>query len=349
MISGEIVPVAYGRDSLQGGTLRHKGPKIHRVNHVEFVSDISGSIGFVVQSLPINPGQPLLFPWLSQIAARYEKYRFRSLKFLFQTEKSSATDGTVVIAVDYDAEDELPTTKTQLLNNEDKERGAPWQKFAMSCSQHNLRNTLAKFVRPGAVPSGVDVKTYDIGNLLIGTNGMADNSSVGELYVEYDVDLETPILESTGQSVNHGLFSIAVKDKVTGVFTAGAPQQIPFNHVHKRPDTKYYTYDGSGTLTVPPGVYLVSGYITASSPSSFDAGAQMDVDVRVNNVSYVTGGTALTPTFTCGIADGVVRMTLPIEMGIQTQQGDTVSVYVKFTGAITSISLDACWINITAC
>ncbi len=36
--------------------------------HREFVDDVPGSIAFSLKEYAVNPGNPALFPWLSQIA-----------------------------------------------------------------------------------------------------------------------------------------------------------------------------------------------------------------------------------------------------------------------------------------
>lgn len=332
-------------DSIKGG-LFSKGASTHRVQHTEFVSDISGTTGFAVRTVPINPGQSSLFPWLSSIAARYEKYRFRSLRFIYETNKSTATNGVVVLAVDYDAEDDVPATKSQLLQNEDKERGAPWQKFHMQCSEHNLRKSLGMFVRPGAVPSGVDVKTYDLGQLFIGTNGMADTSVVGELYVEYDIELETPVLEESGLAANHSIYSVMQFNKISPLL--GGPNQIPFDREWLNPDPTYYKNDGAGNLTLPPGAYLVTGWANLGFSSAAING-QMLVDFRQNNFSIVTGGGASQPGFNMYIAStDTGALTVPFIYGIVTKEGDSISVYVTVSGTVTNPSVEGIWMTVTA-
>jgi len=50
----------------------------------------------------------------------------------------------------------------------------------------------SKYVRTATIIGG-DLKTYDVGQLIVATQGMADASSVGELYVEYEILLKTPV------------------------------------------------------------------------------------------------------------------------------------------------------------
>lgn len=345
-MGNQFAPAAVGMDSIQGGLYR-RGAKTHRVNHTEYVSDISGTTGFAVRAIAINPGQAALFPWLSQIASRYEKYRFRSLRFVYQTEKSTATSGTVMFAIDYDAEDDVPSTKTQLLQNEDKERGAPWQKFHLQCQQHNLRDTLARFVRPGAVPSGVDVKTYDLGTLLIGTSGMADTSDVGELYVEYDIELETPVLEEQGTALNHSMYSVSMTNSAP--WPNGGPSQVPFPREVCNPDPSYYGNDGYGNLRVPAGAYLVSGWFVFQGAAGSSAGSFVRGDLRLNNFSQINnGGTMLGPGFDIPVVStDNVNETAAFSWPLITKDGDLISFYIQ-SGNWNTPTLMSCTLVITA-
>lgn len=77
-----------------------------RVAHREYLGDITGSVNFAIaKTVAINPGVPASFPWLAYIARQYESYYVRSMCFEYETQESTATAGTVMLAVDYDATD----------------------------------------------------------------------------------------------------------------------------------------------------------------------------------------------------------------------------------------------------
>lgn len=59
----------------------------------------------------------------------------------------------------------------------------------------------SRFIRGGNLAANLDIKTYDIGQLIVGTQGMADATAAGELYVEYEIELRTP-LQSSAQLAN---------------------------------------------------------------------------------------------------------------------------------------------------
>jgi len=50
-----------------------------RVAHREFLSDVTGSVAFTLNSYAIQPGLNVTFPWLSAIAVQFEEYRIDGL------------------------------------------------------------------------------------------------------------------------------------------------------------------------------------------------------------------------------------------------------------------------------
>jgi len=170
----------------RGGDLRV------RVQHREYVSDVKGtsSTGFSqVLSQSINPGLANLFPWLSTIANNFESYRFNRLTFQYRTEAATSSSGKFLMCVDYDASDSSPSNKQTLLQERTKADCAVWQMIDMICDPADLLKLPQRYVRNGAV-ANTDIKTYDVGLLTLAT--FLVNSTVGELYVEYDVELITP-------------------------------------------------------------------------------------------------------------------------------------------------------------
>jgi hypothetical protein len=146
-------------------------------------------------SYAVNPGIAATFPWLSTLADRYESYKFHKLHFVYETTKSASTNGSVQGLIDFDAADAAPTTKALFMGHANAVRAAVWQEFVFDARAADLHKFAAeRFVRSGSLSSNLDIKTYDIGNFFIGAAGCADTSSVGELYVEYDVEFRTPQL-----------------------------------------------------------------------------------------------------------------------------------------------------------
>jgi hypothetical protein len=161
--------------------------------------DVPGSVAFSATQNSINPGLPGLFPWLSGVAQRFESYVFEALKFDYETESATSATGTALLALDYDASDAAPTTKTQAMAYRSSVRSPAWSNCQLTSLKEDLAKQKSYFVRRGAVPANADVKLYDVGNLNVCTIGQANANTIGELYVEYRVRLMTPQLGLAGQ------------------------------------------------------------------------------------------------------------------------------------------------------
>lgn len=170
-----------------------KGDGSVRIRHREYVRDISANnANYNVQSISINPGFTPLFAWLCSIALSYESYIFNSLSFEFESSGITTDRGTVMMGIDFDAADSPPSTKQQLMAIHGSTRSNVWAHQCCTASSKDLRKFgVQRYVRNSAPLGAFDVKTYDVGNFYIATQGTG-SLTVGELYVTYDVTLHTP-------------------------------------------------------------------------------------------------------------------------------------------------------------
>lgn len=99
-----------------------------------------------------------------------------------------------MMALDYDASDAPPGDKCKLMAYAGATRSAAWDESNFRARPADLAKfAKERYVRiPGLTI--VDIKTYDVANLFIATQGMGDALEVGELYVNYTVELQTPQL-----------------------------------------------------------------------------------------------------------------------------------------------------------
>lgn len=184
-------------------TVRNRPPRIrltngpggrqnYTVDHREYVQDINGSVGFAVTKFSINPGLTSLFPWLCPIARQYETYIVNRMQYEFETQRASTVDGRVMLFVDYDASDTTPVNKGQLLNEASAVSSPVRESCVHTSLVHNLHKfSKEKFVRSGTIDDNTDIKTVDVGNLFVATQGCADTSAVGELYIDYSITFST--------------------------------------------------------------------------------------------------------------------------------------------------------------
>jgi hypothetical protein len=173
------------------------------IRHREYIGEVAGSVDFAVSSYSINPGLVGTFPWTARYPAQgYESYVFDNLCFYFESEKSSNTNGSVMLAIDFDAADSSPPNKTQLMAYHNAVRANVWMECKLTASKADLNKFgVQRYIRSGALSSNQDIKTFDVGNFLIATQGCADTTKIGELYVEYTVTLHTPQLDISASAL----------------------------------------------------------------------------------------------------------------------------------------------------
>lgn len=173
------------------------------VSHKEYICDIQGSTAlspFTLQNYLVNPGNPMLFPWLAQIAQNYDEYKFHGLIFHFRstsTDNSTANSqlGTIIIAANYNSSAPNFLNKQQMMEY----AGATSVKisedlqFGIECNPNKSANNPIEYVAPnGVAPVGEDAKSYMIANLQIAVNATQQSGQIGELWCSYKVTLRKP-------------------------------------------------------------------------------------------------------------------------------------------------------------
>lgn len=228
-----------------------------RVSNREFVRDIPGSVAFSVISYSINPGLPDFFSWASQVAFDYDEYVIEDLQIHFDTVKSTSTSGTVMMVIDYDAADAAPLNKHALLSYQGAVRSPVWSPCYVQGDKSMLKARGPLRLRHGTLAANLDVKTYDLGNLLIATEGCADGTTIGELYVSYSIRFLRP--QSPIASVMNAL-------SFSGNFSAGVALATPFGTGPTNGGTGGLLCSFSGaTLTFNrTGQFLVSHKVTGT-------------------------------------------------------------------------------------
>jgi hypothetical protein len=172
-----------------------------RIVHRELVESVVGTSAYAVASqFPLNPGMASTFPWLSSQAQAWEQYRFNKLKFCYYTRTGSTTPGSVQLIPDYDAADLAPASEQIASSYEDVSEDVPWKDIECELRPSAMHPMgPKKFIRTGALAANLDIKTYDVGTLFVGTtDGTAVNW--GKLWVEYDVTFYSPQLNPSGSA-----------------------------------------------------------------------------------------------------------------------------------------------------
>lgn len=301
-------------------TVINRSNKEFVMRHREYITDIYSAGGsantpsvFNNQTFPINPGQSTTFPWLSSIAGKFEQYRLEGMLFEYKSLYSDAvvtqngSIGSIILATEYNAGAPAFVSKQQMENYQ----------FAQSCKpSHNVLHPIEcarsqtvlpeLYVRPSALPSGEDVKTYDFGDFQIASVGIplgAAGSPValGELWVTYQIAMLKPKIPSVGPaSYTDSGWSHFNTNNLVGQFTPSAPlaggSGNAANSLYPLPQNNIAGVGfTSNSITIPlttsPMRYMIDLWWTADvSTGSFNAPATGPItNGLLINASIMTG------------------------------------------------------------
>lgn len=177
--------------------------KTTTITHCEYLGRISSNAGTGLQYLSrtVNPSSLQTFPWLSTIAAGYEKYKFTRVALRYTSSCPTSTSGKVILAYDYDSSDALPPDVASIYNSEGHLSLAPWDSALMEFPT----DSIPRFISDNSTS---DPKLVDLGKLLVCNYGQlpSDPATIGEVFVEYTVLLMVPQpTASTTQQGNRAL------------------------------------------------------------------------------------------------------------------------------------------------
>ena len=206
------------------------------VRFQEYITDIQTGIGpnsaFTQQSYQLNPGSTATFPWLSQIAQNFEEYEFEGVVFGFKSTSADALNstntalGTVMLATQYDVNDAVFSSKSEMLNYEFSQSIKPSEStmHMIECARSQTPITNLYVLPTGAqIPVNSDPRFYNLGRFTIATQGFQNVTpvNIGELHVTYQVRLMKPkLFTSLQQEIP---YLNAQLGQGVGVFTNGLP------------------------------------------------------------------------------------------------------------------------------
>jgi len=245
-----------GQEAGKQGTFESSKGGI-RMKHREYIQDIFTSTtagsAFTVSSWAVNPGLGYVFPYLAQIAANFEQYKFHGLVFEFVSSTAPygvTALGTYVMAMEYNAAAPLFLTKPQMENSDYalSSRLDHSGMYGVECAVGSQAQTYYYVRAPGTTtPANLtDTGIMQLGlattTVAAGGTGIIAGSSIGELWVTYDVELIRPRISNARYGYAH----------LRGNATTSA---LPFGPVANQTLTSYGAMTGmtasTNTLTFP--------------------------------------------------------------------------------------------------
>jgi len=299
-----------------------------RIQYKEFVVDVTatpeeltredgskhfGASPFEALEFAINPGLADLFPWFHIMAKGFEMYHVNKIGMEFDPSCPTTTQGTVMLATDYDAHDDPPIDKVEMMAMKGAQRTAPWECARCETTSKDIAHAKDYYIRD--VPPSVeqDITLLDVGKFILSTANIlsgllgentGDDITLGELYVDYDITLKNPTMERASAAPGTAMRIAWIPDTLNSA-------DIPFGNdpnIIQNSSTPVFDYnDTTGEFTCNvPGEYLFLMRITseygneANSPGIshnfvFDPVSGTPVytfltDVYINPLTAVRGG-----------------------------------------------------------
>lgn len=234
-----------------------------RICHHEFIGDVNSSVGYVTTRYPINPGMTSTFPWLSSVAAAFQKWEVNGLMFYLKSTSATALNstntalGTVIGAMQYNVYAAAPASKTEILALAGAADGKPSedQLYPLECAP-DMTVYRTRLIRHGGVTD--DLQKYDAAGFNLARVGSQADAVIGELYVAYDITLKEPKLAPTGWSAMYNVITGFENAKPFGTAPAKAFDGIGLSFA-------------GNTVTFPlgwSGIFAMSLYVRGTSTAT---------------------------------------------------------------------------------
>ena len=278
------------------------------IRHREYITDIySGVAGapgapapspFKIQSFSLNPGMIETYPWLANVAGRFEEYNIEGMLFEYKSMYSDAAVqtggslGSVIMATSYNAAKPLFASKIEMENYEFAMSAKPSVSMChpIECARGQTPLNELYVRTQSQLIDDQDIKTYDLGRFQIASQGIPCSGSalsLGELWVTYQIRFLKPrvsdYLDSGYARLSH--------DPAVQPAGSNPLDPNPFTAWVKRSDNIGVTIVDSDTFSIPlrsnERTYMCTftvfdpendnsqaaavGYFTGNSPSFVNA------------------------------------------------------------------------------
>lgn len=173
-----------------------------RVAHRELVGTLTNGstsgwyvdpLNAAVPGYDLTPGCSVMFPWLSAIALRYERYAFRKLSIRLLPQNPTINGGRVYMCVDYDYTDLPAHTQAEVLSNVTSTSGNVWEDLTLECDPGALMRDMPYKYTHNASRVPVEMRSSYSGYVQFFVN--AQTQTDFDIMVDYVVDLITPQLD----------------------------------------------------------------------------------------------------------------------------------------------------------
>jgi len=319
-----------------------------RMRREKVCNVINNTTSFSIQQqFYLNPGNSTLHPIFSQIAATYEQYQVKKLRFVYEDRMYTASGSVVgapkvIMTTSYDVDDALFISDTQM---ENYVGSMTFPGYTASVSHdciafrkkrnRGLMPLNDYFVYPsanGETPLASAGKFYDFGQFQLAVLGGSDTTSIiGELFVEYQYEMINPKQSTASGGFSNALMAHIVESGPASATTV-APLGIGGGSV--RPGSTLTSITSNIGFTIPSvGTYLVAsmhtGTLITTATSGFILGSNVSTGPNLERDSVAFGTTTVNTAGTIAMFTGIYTVNAP-----GTTFGSNGFTYTGLTGMV---------------
>lgn len=168
----------------------------YTVSSEDYYDDLDLNPGLNLTTIQLNPGLST-FPWLSQQAAGYDKYRIKRFTVTYVPKNAvTTTAGTIYGAYDYDCDDAPPADIKTIMSYQSSRSGCLYNKLVF---EYNPRcaNEGMTWRRVRSAPTARERYLYDPANFHLLVDVPTGTVAAGQLIFHYTVEFSCPGLASS--------------------------------------------------------------------------------------------------------------------------------------------------------
>jgi hypothetical protein len=187
------------------------------IHHTETLGTVTSTQSFNVNPISFNPGLYGVVPYLAPLANNFLTYCMDDFRIHYVPRTGSDQPGSMILGMDYSLQDLVGDIAENELDDYDRAQDTGvWQPITFVADTKAMMGGMSrKYIRELALGLNQDNKTYDAGNILIGTSGgPATALAWGKIFIEYTISFYTCTIPAQPSGPDAGYWNL------TGVTTA---------------------------------------------------------------------------------------------------------------------------------
>lgn len=194
------------------------------VKHSEYFQSLKGTQEFSSYFHRVNPSNEEVFPWLNMVSQNYDKFKIRKMAFRFVSASNVQVGGNVYMYVNYQANQPAIPSFPDILNCFGAKTGLPYKNLDINVVSSKFNQT--KSYLTASAFDQVDQTSekalwfypcsIQFGSWGVQTTPFGEAPLLGQVYVDYEIELEIPV---TSKSANVKSCGYDTRDVINPVTT----------------------------------------------------------------------------------------------------------------------------------